>query len=260
MRRADAAIIKVVMLPAEHGASIMLVESLVAGLWIGSSLKGIVPALGWIFIFFMTQPLKILIKDISCKIFTPRTKAAFWCGAVMGILAAGAMFWTCFFSGPSFWAIFAVVLLLGVIHLWATIYEGKKEFTAELFGVLSLGAAAASILLAAGHSWQQAFVLWLVLAIRAGTSVVYVRQRLRQMRNEGTNFQMVVIVHILGLIMVCGLVFFHLAKPVIILAGFLLIMRLLFKYRHTVSPQALGIHESLLGLFYIVLVVLGLRY
>ncbi|MDE2008839.1 MAG: YwiC-like family protein [Candidatus Omnitrophica bacterium] len=257
MRHVDASIIKKVILPAEHGASIMLAESLMAGLWIGASFKGFVCALGWIFIFFMSQPLKIAVKDDSRNIFAPRTEAALWCATVMGILAILAVFWTYFLSGPSFLMALAAVMPLGAVHLWTTIFEGKKEFAAELFGVLSLGAAAASIVLASGHQVSQAFVLWLVLAIRAGASVVYVRYRLRQMRNESTNFSMVVIVHILGLIMICGLVLFHIVKPVVILAGLLLIVRLSFRYRNTISAQVLGIHESLMGLFYVVLVILG---
>ena len=69
MRPADVTTIKIVVLPAEHGASVMFGESLLAGLLIAASGKGFLPALGWVFLFLMSNPLKILIKDISISRF-----------------------------------------------------------------------------------------------------------------------------------------------------------------------------------------------
>jgi hypothetical protein len=51
MRPAVVTTIKNVVIPVEHGASVMLGESLLAGLLIGASGKGIFPAVGWVFSF-----------------------------------------------------------------------------------------------------------------------------------------------------------------------------------------------------------------
>jgi len=62
MRLAAVTTIKIVALPAEHGASVMLGESLLAGLLIAVSGHGFLPALGWVFLFLMSNPLKIAIR------------------------------------------------------------------------------------------------------------------------------------------------------------------------------------------------------
>jgi len=107
-------------------------------------------------------------------------------------LALGFFLATFYYSGPSFLLILIGVIPLGMIHLWAVVNAGKKEFIAELFGALTLGAAAASIILAAGHFYVQAMTVWAILAIRAGTSVVYVRHRLNQTRGKGYNLALLI--------------------------------------------------------------------
>ena len=234
----------------------MLGESLLAGLLIAASAKGFLPALAWVFLFLMSKPLKILLKDVSHHVFTNRTSVALWFSSYFGILALGFFVGTYFVSGPLFLIVLIGVIPLGLIHLWAVINEGKKEFTAELFGVLPLGAAAASIVLAARHSYAQALVLWLVLAIRGVTSIIYVRERLSQSRGKTKNYSLVNLAHIVGIFVLGVLILAHLIKPLIFIAGLLLVMRLWFMYqRSTVSAKNLGLQESMLGIVIIVLVV-----
>ena len=133
---------------------------------------------------------------------------------------------------------------------------GKKEFAAELFGVLSLGAAAASIVLAAGHPYTQALALWTVLAIRGVTSIIYVRERLAQSRGKINNYSLVNLAHIAGVAVLGGLVLAHLIKPLIFIAGLLLVMRLWFMYqRQSITAKNLGLQESILGIVFVVLVI-----
>jgi hypothetical protein len=259
MRLAAVTTIKIVALPAEHGASVMLGESLLAGLLIAVSGHGFLPALGWVFLFLMSNPLKIAIKDISRHVFTARTSVALWFCTGFGILALGFFLATFYYSGPSFLLILIGVIPLGMIHLWAVVNAGKKEFIAELFGALTLGAAAASIILAAGHFYVQAMTVWAILAIRAGTSVVYVRHRLNQTRGKGYNLALLILIHTLGIAFLGGLVIAHLAKPIILIAGFLLTLRLLFVLnKSSVSPVLLGVQESILGIIFVILIVVGI--
>ena len=86
MRAADVTTIKNVLLPSEHGASVMAGESLVAGLLIAASAKTFLLALGFVFLFLMTQPLKIAIKDMRQNVLVHRTKVA-------QVSAAGAVAW-----------------------------------------------------------------------------------------------------------------------------------------------------------------------
>lgn len=254
--QADALNLKAVLIPSEHGASVMLAESLAAGLIIGSSPQGFIPAAGWVLVFFMSQPLKIAVKDISRGIFTDRTRAAVYYALLFGLFSAAAMAVGVHFSEGRLLWILGAVLTLGAVHLLATVKGGKKELAAELFGALSLGGAAASILVAAGMPLVNAFVLWGVLAMRAGTSVLYVRGRLRLMRRQETRLSEILLVHLLALAALTALVLLHALKPVILWAGLLLVARLLLLTdKKPVSAKIVGIQESLLGALYVVFVV-----
>ncbi len=255
MRPADVTTIKIVAIPAEHGASVMLGESLLAGLLVAASGKGMLPAFGWLFLFLMSNPFKILLKDISHQVFTNRTSMALWFCSGFGILALGFFVGTYILSGPLFMIVFAGVIPLGLIHLWTVVKAGKKEFTAELSGVLSLGAVAASIVLAAGHSYAQAFVLWAILAVRAVTSIIYVRERLNQSHGKINNYGLVNFVHIAGVALLGMLVLAHLVSSLLFIAGFLLVIRLWFLYqRQPITAKNLGLQESVLGIAFVVLV------
>ena len=234
----------------------MFGESLLAGLLIAASGKGLLPALGWVFLFLMSNSLKILLKDVLHNVFTNRTSVALWFSLCFGILALGFFVGTYFVSGPLFLIVLIGVIPLGFIHLLAVVNEGKKEFTAELFGVLSLGAAAASIVLAAGHPYTQALALWTVLAVRAVTSIIYVRERLGQGRGKTNNYSLVNLAHIGGGVVFYGLVLANLVKPLIFFAGLLLVMRLWFMYQRVlITARNLGFQESVLGIAYVVLII-----
>ncbi|MBF0504624.1 MAG: YwiC-like family protein [Candidatus Omnitrophica bacterium] len=255
MKLADATI-KNVTLPTEHGASVMLGESLCAGLFIAASAKGFLPALGWLFIFLLIHPFKIAVKDMSHGIMTARTSTALWCSAVFGLLAGSLIIATYIVSGFSFLFVLAGVIPLGILHLWAVVNANKRELTAELSGALSLGAPAASILLVAGHPYAQALALWTVLAVRALTSVIYVRERLNQSRGKINNIGLVEQVHTAGMAVLWAMVLVHLVKPLIFIAGFLLVMRLWLLYqRRPITAINLGLQELMLGAAFVILTI-----
>jgi len=259
MQAADATTIKNVVVPAEHGASVMLGESLLAGLLLAGSLKGFWPAFGWVFLFFMSHPLKIFLKDKDHHVLTGRTLVAGWFSLGFGVIALAFFAGTYLFCGPYFLWVLIGVIPLGLIHLMAVVKEGKKEFVAELFGVLSLGAVAASIVLAAGHSYAQALTLWTVLAVRAVTSIIYVRERLNQRRSKICNYRSVNLAHMAGVAVLGMLVLAHLIKPLILMAGLLFIIRLWLMYqRQAVIPKNLGLQESLWGVVFVLLLVFSL--
>jgi hypothetical protein len=145
--------------------------------------------------------------------------------------------------------------------LWSVVKGGKKELIAELFGALSLGGAAASIVLAAGHSYVQALALWVALAVRAMTSVIYVREQLRYHRGDAHDFRTVISVHVAGFALLLVLMAAHLVKPLICFAAFLLLARLCFMHeRSVISAKALGLRESALGIIYVVLLLLAFSH
>lgn len=256
MRPVDVTTIKNVALPVEHGASVMLGESLLVGLLIGASGKGILPALGWLFLFLMSHPFKIAFKDMSRGIFNTRTSVALFCCGSFGILAALFFAMTYFSGGPKFLIALVGAMPFGIVHLWAVVNDRKKEITAELFGALALGASAACIVLAVGYPWLQALCLWVVLAVRAMTSVIYVRERLRLNRGQQHNLGMVIFVHIVGFMILAGLALAHLVQPLILIGGLLLLIRLSFMRQSlSITANQIGLQEAALGISFVIITV-----
>lgn len=248
--------LKAVLIPAEHGASVMLAESLVAGLIIGGSPLGFIVAIAWLLIFIMSQPLKIVVKDWLRSTFTPRTRLSVYCVLFLGSLAAATMAVGVVISAGRLLWVIAAVAIPGAVHLWATLKGGKKELVAELFGALSLGGAAASVAVVAGMPTVKAFILWSVLAVRAGTSVFFVRARLRRIRKEFFDWAEVLSVHLLALAALSFFVAQHVVKPIVLWGGLLLALRLVvLKDHRPASAKAVGMQEVAVGVFYVLCVV-----
>ncbi|MBF0490059.1 MAG: YwiC-like family protein [Candidatus Omnitrophica bacterium] len=256
MPAVDVTTLKIVAVPAEHGASVMLGESLLAGLLIAASALGFYPALGWVFLFLMSHPLKIVIKDMSHRVFVARTSLALGCSGIFGLLSLVFFTTTYVLSGPAFLLVLVGVIPLGLLHVWAVVKAGKKELLAEISGAVSLGAAGASIILAAGHPYSQAWVVWAVLAVRALTSIIYVRERLNQSRSRDNHWILFMGSHMVAVVVFVFLVMAHLVHPFILIAGLLLLMRLGLIYKRIpVTAKGLGIQESILGIVFVLCVV-----
>ncbi len=252
MRAADVTTIKNVLLPSEHGASVMAGESLVAGLLIAASAKTFLLALGFVFLFLMTQPLKIAIKDMRQNVLVHRTKVALGAAVACFLLAGICLTETYALRGGAFLLMILTAVPLVLLHFWSVVSDGKKELVAELLGALSLGAIAAAIIVTAGYSYIQAFVLWGILAVRCGTSVIYVRYRLNQSRGKEQNPVQLVFVHVIGVGLLGIVVISYFAKPIILIGGLLLVLRLFFVYKNfLITPQKLGIQEIIIGAMFV---------
>ena len=197
----------------------------------------------------------MFIKDTLQHISTERTRMALSWSLGYCFFASLALGTIIFLRDYSFLKIFIVVIPIGLIHLWAVIKGNKKELLAELSGVMTLGAVAASIVLVSRHYLIQALVVWLVLAIRAVTAVIYVRYRLNKVRGKENNFAFVFFVHVIGLAILGVLVSFYLIKPIIIMAGLLLVLRLFINNKFSITPKWLGIQESFVGAVFVFIVI-----
>lgn len=253
MRPAGATNIKTIAVPNEHGASVMFLESLFSGLLIAISLKGFLFAIACLFIFLMSHPLKIYIKDVLRHIDTKRTLVALIFTLGYGFLASLCFVILHVLGERLFWTILIWVIPFGLIHLWLVLTGNKKELLSEISGVICLGAIGASIVFISHQHFLEAMALWLVLAIRSITSVVYVRFLLNHMRRIKQRYIHIVLLHLIALAVLILLIISGLVKPIILLGGIFLILRAFYAYYlKPTTPQSLGIQETFVGVIFII--------
>ena len=78
-------------------------------------------------------------------------------------------------------------LALAVVGVFLVIRGKGRSALAEISGAVALGASAAAIVIAGGWTPVAALALWVVPAVRAFSSILYIRIRLRRARGETAN-------------------------------------------------------------------------
>jgi YwiC-like protein len=162
-------------LPAEHGGWGFLLEPIVLGLIVAPSSGGVLIATGAVAAFLARHPLKLAAQDWLRHKRYPRTRAC-----ALLALGYGALAVACFAAAP--WHAVAALAAALPFALAQFVYDARnrgRAFTPELFGVIAPGAIAGAIAIAAGRPVAFAATLWLLMALRAVPSILYVRSALR---------------------------------------------------------------------------------
>ncbi len=249
-----------IALPTEHGGWAFLYEPILLALLLAPSVSGVLLGIVGLFVFLLHQPLKIAMKDRIKARRVPRTAWAerFVLGyAGIALLAFVLVFLT---NPPTF----LLPLLLGVPFALVQIYfdsrNESRHMLAEICGAIALATLAPAIAHLGGESWGLAFMLWLLMSLRAVTSILYVRARLRILRSAEPLLPLVHTAHAVALVIAIGLVF---AVDLPILAAIvlgLLWMRAVFALNHEtwfVTAKQVGISEIIFGLVFIALLTMG---
>jgi hypothetical protein len=253
---------KPIALPAEHGGWGLLAEPLLLGLVLAPSAAGVWLALAALLGFLARHPLRLWFLDRRKAVRYPRTALAerFFVGyAGLGaLLLAGA-----FALAPSpFWPALAAAAPIGLVALSFDARGRSREALPELSGAIALGASAAAIALAGGAPAAVAWGAWALLALRAMTSVVYVRARIRLDRGLPARPGAVLAGHAAALAACVGLAQCA-AAPWIAAAAFLVLLARaawgLSPLRRPVRPKLLGFQELGYGLLTLTLLVVGYR-
>ena len=170
---------RAVALPAEHGGWGFLTEPVALGLVLAPSAAGLCLALAALAAFLARHPLRLWLIDRRKSIRYPRTALAervFAAYAAAALALAAAAF--ALASSP-FWLPLAVAAPIGLVALAFDARGRSREALPEAAGAVALGASAAAIALAGGAPAAFAWGAWALLALRAVTSVLYVRARIR---------------------------------------------------------------------------------
>lgn len=252
-----------VALPIEHGGWAFLFEPMLLGMLVAPSLAGFGLCLSGLGVFLLFRPVQVALKDwLKHKRF-PRTAWAERFILLYTLLAAGGMAFASYTARGPFWQALVLAIPFASLQMLLVVRGRAREGVTEVSGAVALAALAPMIVIAAGGTTAQALALWLVPAVRAVTSIVYIRQRLKRARGEVFSRVMPIGLHI------AGLVAFTVARlagwlPVIALIAIVILTLRCWHglnwARTDIPTKYVGFQEIGWGLLNIALNVIGLRF
>ena len=254
---------KLVALPAEHGGWGFLAEPVVLGLVLAPSAAGACLALAALLGFLARHPLRLWLLDRRKGVRYPRTALAE--GIVTGYagLALLALAGALTVAAAPFWPALAGAAPIGLLALSFDARGRSREAVPELAGAVALGSSAAAIGLAGGAPAAVAWGAWGLLGLRAITSVLYVRARIRLDRGVAAAPGGVLAGHAAALAIAAALARSAWA-PWLAAGAFLVLLARaswgLSPLRRRVRPQVLGYQELGYGLLTLALLALGYRF
>lgn len=249
-----------VALPTEHGGWGFVLEPIVLGLLVAWSLPGAAVALAMLALFLLHQPLKLALKDNLKRRRVSRTAYAERFALLYGAVSAAALLAALLTAAPAFLIPLALALPLMLVRLAHDARSQSRGLPAELGGAAALGATAAAIAVAGGWALPAALALWLLMAVRAVTSVLYVRQRLRLERDMPGHLRLVYVAHGAGAAAVAAVVLAGAAPWTALAAYALLVARAalgLSARRAPTTAKQTGLREMAYGLLYALIVGVG---
>jgi hypothetical protein len=257
---APAPPLRAVAFPAEHGGWGLLGEPLLLGLILAPTAAGACLALGALFVFLARQPLRLALMDRRRGVRYPRTAlaervvGAFLAAALLclglALVSARSAFWPALLAAAPF-----VLVSLGYDAL------GRgREALPEAAGGVALSASTAAIALAGGVGPAEAFAASALLALRALTSVLYIRARIRLDRGVAASPRAALATHVGAVLAALALARTRVAPWLGGLAFAVLLGRALYGLsprRTSIRPQRLGFQELAYGLLTLALLAAG---
>jgi hypothetical protein len=253
---------KAVALPAEHGGWSFVAEPAILGLTIAPSPAGACLAVAVLGGFLARHPLRLLLIDRRKGGRYPRTAVAervfaAYAGGVAALLGLAT-----FLAPAPFWLPLLAAAPVGLVALRFDALGRSREALPEVAGAMALGSSATAIGLAGGAPVGLAWSAWALVALRAATSVLYVRARLRLDRGRSAGPAAVHVGHAAAFAAATGLAAVGWAPWLAGAVFFILLARSgwgLSPKRCPIRPQRLGLQEVGYGLLALALLAVGYR-
>jgi hypothetical protein len=253
---------RVVALPAEHGGWGLLVEPVLLGLVLAPSTAGVCLALAALAGFLARHPLRLWLLDRRKHARYPRTALAERLFSVYALLALLLLAAAAALERAPFWPALAVAAPVGLVALAFDAVGRSREVLSETAGAVALGASATAIAIAGDAPASLAWGAWALLALRAVTSVLYVRARIRLDRGLAAGPRAVLSAHAAALAVATGLAFAGWAPWLGPAVFAVLLTRAawgLSSWRRPVRPKTLGFQELGYGILTLALLAAGYR-
>lgn len=250
-----------VALPSEHGGWGFVSEPVILGLLLAPSAAGLLLGIAAFGAFLLHQPLKIVLKDHRTGRYVPRTEAALRFVMIYGGVMAAAGF-VMLLLMPTWTVLIPLMLCLPLmgVQLWQDRQNRSRSLLAELTGAMATGAFASSIVMMNGWELLPALALWLALAVRGFTSILYVRSRLRLERSKPAGRATTLASHAFGLAVIGTAALAGWLPWTAPAAMGILTTRAsygLSPLRQRRPPKVIGMLEMVYGLTYLLLIAVG---
>lgn len=253
--------LKSVALPSEHGGWGFLLEPVLLGLLVAGNWAGFLLGLSALGVFLVHQPLKLAIKDYRrTGRRPPRAVWALRFSIAYGLLAA-LPFAALLLTQPlDFLLPIALAVPFAMVQLVYDARNQSRHLAPELCGTLALGMVAPAIAMLGGWKFDVAIVLWVVVAARAVSAVLYVRSRIILERGRTVSPVGAWAAHGIGLLLSLVLWLGGLGHELTVVAFVILAGRAfvgLSRYRRPLPARIIGMQELAYGVLTVVLVTLG---
>ena len=252
--------IKSIALPSEHGGWGFLIEPILLGLLVAFTWQGVLLAVSAFGVFLIHQPLKIATKDRLKRRRPPRAVWAerFAIGYALLVIIPLVILFA--IAPLTFLLPIALAVPFAATQLYYDTRNRSRYFIPEACGAVALAVVASAIALLNRWDLWLAMALWLILAFRAVTAILYVRARIRLKFKKPARIQVVWIAHSVALLGVVGLVVIRLVPIVTIVPFVILLGRSamgLSKYRKSHPVKVIGFQELAYGLMTVIVIAFG---
>ena len=254
--------IRSIALPTEHGGWSLLLEPLILGLILAFSWVGLCFAFALLLGFLTHQPAKIFIKDLIKQRQTRRSQVSLYFlvgyGLVGLILALPALI-----SAPSLlWWMLLVLTPFIIVQLTYDFQNKSRELIPELCGAIALSGTVSLITILGKLSWQVSILLWLLVGLRAITSIFFVRTLFRKQRGKPAAVRLTYVLHFIAIGFAVLLALIDLTPYLAILSFVILLLRAWQSIESPIplKPKTVGIREIAYGIVTIVCIAVGFSF
>lgn len=260
MQETSRSQLRSVALPVEHGGWAFWLEPALLGLLVAPSAAGLLLALSGLAVFLLHQPVKTALKDRMSKRRYQRTALAERVAIVYMLVALATFVLALATAAHSFLLPLALAVPFALIQLGYEAAKRGRDAVPEISGAVALGALAPAIAMANGWTLPAALGLWLIIAARAATSILYVRARLRLEKGKPVSPRLALSVHLIAFIGLAALAWARFLPWLVVVAAVLWLgyaAHGLSPFRQAVRPRTIGFQEIALGLLTVVLSAVG---
>ena len=251
-----------IALPVEHGGWSLLLEPIALGLLLAPSRSGALLSVSAVALFLARHPGKLAINDWRNGRRGQRTKLAQGFALAYFLVAVLAAALAIKIGGMAFLFPLGLAAPFLIIQSAFDAVNRSRSLVAELAGSIATGSMASAIAISGGWPRSAAFALWAIMAARSAPTILYLRARLRLMRQRPASSGIAIAAHLFALLAVLCLAWSGLAPWLGVLAMGVLLVRAFLGLLSSrpVTPQRLGVGELLFGIFAVASVFLGYRW
>lgn len=249
-----------VALPAEHGGWSLVFEPIVLGLLLSPTLAGVLLSLAVAGAFLARHPFKLLVGDWRRQRNSQRTVLAVRFAVLYFVIASLALVLAVKIGGSSLLVPLILAAPIAVIQLIYDSLGRSRALVAELAGSIATGAVATAIAIAGGWSRPAAYGLWVIVAARSVPTILYLRARLRVLRQKPSSPVISIIAHVVATLILVSLTRMSVVPFLSIVAMTILLLRAVIgfsRFDERVTAKKLGLRELAFGALTVFAVVIG---